>query len=87
MFDKIQNLIKENNSLLAQAYAKVAEKMDDSENDSELKEIAALLKINEIVVMELKEKQSFHDEETVLNSLNKMKKAITSTIIELDNNN
>lgn len=85
MFDKIQKLIEENNSLLAQAYAKVAEKMDGSENDNELKEIAALLKINEIVVMELKEKQSFHDEQTVLNSLIKMKKAITSTILELDN--
>lgn len=85
MFDKIQKLIEENNSLLAQAYAKVAEKMDGSENDNELKEIAALLKINEIVVMELKEKQSFHDEQTVLNSLTKMKKAITSTILELDN--
>lgn len=85
MFDKIQKLIEENNSLLAQAYAKVAEKMDGSENDNELKEIAALLKINEIVVMELKEKQSFNDEQTVLNSLTKMKTAITSTILELDN--
>jgi hypothetical protein len=77
-------MITENNTLLAQAYSKVAEKLGGNDDD-ELKEIAALLKINEIVLMELKEKQSFHDEKTVLNSLNKMNKALTSTVFELNN--
>jgi hypothetical protein len=77
-------MITENNTLLAQAYSKVAEKLGGNDDD-ELKEIAALLKINEIVLMELKEKQSFHDEKTVLNSLNKMNKALTSTVFELSN--
>lgn len=84
MFTTIQSMITENNTLLAQAYSKVAEKLGGND-DEELKEIAALLKINEIVLMELKEKQSFHDEKTVLNSLNKMNKALTSTVFELNN--
>lgn len=84
MFTKIQDMINENNALLAQAYAKVAEKMG-GDDDDELKEIAALFKINEIVLMELKEKQSFLNEKTVLNSLTDMHKAIVSTLIELDN--
>lgn len=84
MFTTIQSMITENNTLLAQAYSKVAEKLGGNDDD-ELKEIAALLKINEIVLMELKEKQSFHDEKTVLNSLNKMNKALTSTVFELNN--
>lgn len=84
MFTTIQSMITENNTLLAQAYAKVAEKLGGNDDD-ELKEIAALLKINEIVLMELKEKQSFINEKTVLNSLTDMNKAIVSTIIELDN--
>jgi hypothetical protein len=84
MFTKIQDMINENNALLAQAYAKVAEKMG-GDDDDELKEIAALFKINEIVLMELKEKQSFLNEKTVLNSLTDMHKAILSTLIELDN--
>lgn len=82
MFDKIQSMINENNILLAQAYAKVAEQMGGND-DEDLKEIAALLKINEIVLMELKEKQFFNNEETVLNSLNTIKKALLSTILEL----
>lgn len=84
MFTKIQAMINENNMLLAQAYAKVAERLG-SDDDDELKEIAALLKINEIVLMELKEKPSFLNEKTVLNSLTDMHKAILTTIIELDN--
>jgi len=84
MFTTIQSMITENNMLLAQAYSKVAEKLGGNDDD-ELKEIAALLKINEIVLMELKEKQSFHDEKTVLSSLNKMNKALTSTVFELNN--
>lgn len=84
MFTKIQSMINENNMLLAQAYAKIADKLG-GDDDDELKEISALLKINEIVLMELKEKQSFLNEKTVLNSLTDMHKAIVSTIIELDN--
>lgn len=84
MFTKIQSMINENNMLLAQAYAKIADKLG-GDDDEELKEISALLKINEIVLMELKEKQSFLNEKTVLNSLTDMHKAIVSTIIELDN--
>lgn len=84
MLDRIQNLISENNSLIAEAYSKVAELMVD-DGDTQLQEIAALLKINEIVLMELKEKQSFNDEQTVLTSLSKMKKALISTNLELGN--
>jgi hypothetical protein len=85
MLDRIQSLISENNSLIAEAYSKLAEMMVDDGSDTELKDIAALLKINEIVLMELKEKQSFNNEETVLNSLSKMKKALISTNLELGN--
>lgn len=85
MLDRIQSLISENNSLIAEAYSKLAEMMVDDSSDTELKDIAALLKINEIVLMELKEKQSFNNEETVLNSLSKMKKALISTNLELGN--
>lgn len=85
MLDRIQRLISENNSLIAEAYSKLAEMMVDDDSDTELKDIAALLKINEIVLMELKEKQSFNDDETVLNSLSKMKKALISTNLELGN--
>jgi len=85
MLDRIQSLISENNSLIAEAYSKLAEIMVDDGSDTELKDIAALLKINEIVLMELKEKQSFNNEETVLNSLSKMKKALISTNLELGN--
>lgn len=85
MLDRIQSLISENNSLIAEAYSKLAEMMVDDGSDRELKDIAALLKINEIVLMELKEKQSFNNEETVLNSLSKMKKALISTNLELGN--
>lgn len=84
MLERIQTLISKNNSLLAEAYSKVAELMVDDDN-AELQEIAALLKINELVLMELKEKQSFNDEQTVLNSLNKMNKALTTTVLELGN--
>lgn len=84
MLDRIQNLISENNSLIAEAYSKLAEMMVDN-SDTELKDIAALLKINEIVLMELKEKQSFNNEQTVLNSLSKMNKALISTNLELGN--
>lgn len=85
MLDRIQRLISENNSLIAEAYSKLAEMMVDDDTDKELKDIAALLKINEIVLMELKEKQSFNDDETVLNSLSKMKKVLISTNLELGN--
>lgn len=85
MLDRIQKLISENNALIAEAYSKLAEMMVDDGSDIELKDIAALLKINEIVLMELKEKQSFNNEETVLNSLSKMKKALISTNLELGN--
>lgn len=84
MFDRIQSMINENNLLLAQAYAKIADKLG-GDDDEDLKEVASLLKINEIVLMELKEKQSFNNEKTVLNSLTDMHKAIVSTLIELDN--
>lgn len=85
MLDRIQRLISENNSLIAEAYSKLAEMMVDDDTDKELNDIAALLKINEIVLMELKEKQSFNDDETVLNSLSKMKKVLISTNLELGN--
>jgi len=85
MFNKIQELIDGNNLLLTEAYIKISEKMNRNENNSELKEIAALLKINEIILMELKDKQFFNNEKNILKSLQNMKKSIISAIIELDN--
>jgi hypothetical protein len=83
MINKIKNKINENNALLAQAYSKVAEHMGGAD-DTELKEIAALLKINEIILMELNEKQHFVNEENVLKSLVDMNKIIMATIISLE---
>lgn len=79
MTTKIKVKIHENTSLLAEVYARLSEHISDNET----KEIIALLKINELLLMELKHKESFHNEDDVLNTLEEMNKMLNLIAIEI----
>ncbi len=81
---EINNLIDENKSIISDIYLKILEFNSDKDLQEDVKEVTAILKIYEIILMELKEKNSFNNETSVLISLIEMKDSLSTELFRLN---
>lgn len=70
MIDKIKLLIKQNNSMIKKIELIIIDKYEDINNPDE---VLAALKVNELILLELKYKTKYQNEMSVIIFLEKMK--------------
>lgn len=81
--NEIKTLIADNYKLVGQLYTRIAELMTEQKLIENLKETAAILKIYEIILMELNEKTVYQDEANVYQTLHEIKEVFEDEIIRL----
>lgn len=84
MNEEIQNLIDSNKENIMKIYLKLLDFADDSSLSDDVKEIAGILKLYEILLMELKEKTNFENPVNVLKTLIDMKDNLESELSRLN---
>lgn len=84
MNEEIQNLIDSNKENIMKIYLKLLDFADDSSLRDDVKEIAGILKLYEILLMELKEKTNFENPVNVLKTLIEMKDNLESELSRLN---
>lgn len=84
MNEEIQNLIDSNKENIMKIYLKLLDFSDDLSLSDDVKEIAAILKLYEILLMELKEKNNFENPVNVLKTLIDMKDNLESELSRLN---
>lgn len=84
MNEEIQNLIDSNKENIMKIYLKLLDFADDLSLSDDVKEIAGILKLYEILLMELKEKNNFENPVNVLKTLIDMKDNLESELSRLN---
>lgn len=81
--NEIKTLIADNYKLVGKLYTRIAELMTEQKLTENLKETAAILKVYEIILMELNEKTVYQDEANVYQTLHEIKEVFEDEIIRL----